>query len=376
MKGLYLSKKLTAILTGGFVLSLSILLCVGKKREFSEQENRYLSSFPKFSWEALKEGDFTADLESYLSDHFPFRDFFMGVKTGVELCLGRQEINGIYIAEDGYLIEKYKQPQNTEKIIRSFRGLKEATEQAEVYLMLVPTASCIYADKLPEGAPINSQLDTISQIYEEAGCVSIPIEEALLSLRDEKEPLYYRTDHHWTSYGAYVAYLEFCKAKGFEHVRLESLEKKVVTEEFKGTIYSKVNDYLRDGDAISIYVDPKEKLTVSYTDTKEQTDSLYAEEYLDKKDKYSYFLNNIHPLIEITNETIDTEEELVLIKDSYANCMVPFLIKHYKKIYVIDPRFYKEAASELINQNPKVKDVLLLYNMNTLDTDLGVGGIY
>ena len=159
-------------------------------------------------------------------------------------------------------------------------------------------------------------------------------------------------------------------------MRLESLEKKVVTEEFKGTIYSKVNDYLRDGDAISIYVDPKEKLTVSYTDTKEQTDSLYAEEYLDKKDKYSYFLNNIHPLIEITNETIDTEEELVLIKDSYANCMVPFLIKHYKKIYVIDPRFYKEAASELINQNPKVKDVLLLYNMNTLDTDLGVGGIY
>lgn len=376
MQGLYFSKKLTAILTGGFVLSLSVLLCVGKKREFSEQENRYLSSFPKFSWEALKEGDFTADLESYLSDHFPFRDFFMGVKTGVELCLGKQEINGIYIAKDGYLIEKYKRPQNTEKVIRSFRGLKEAVAQAEVYLMLAPTASYVYAEKLPEGAPINSQQDTITQIYESAECIPVPLSEAFLSLKDEKEPLYYRTDHHWTSYGAYIAYREFCKVRGFEPVSLESLEKKTVTEEFKGTIYSKVNDYTRGGDSICVYLDPEERLTVFYTDTKEQTDSLYAEEYLDKKDKYSYFLNNIHPLIEITNETLDTEEELILIKDSYANCMVPFLVKHYKKIYVIDPRFYKEAASELINQSPNVKDVLLLYNMNTLDTDLGVGGIY
>ena len=149
-----------------------------------------------------------------------------------------------------------------------------------------------------------------------------------------------------------------------------------MTEEFKGTIYSKVNDYGHKGDSIVIYENPSQRLAVHYTDTGEVSDSLYAEEYLEKKDKYSFFLNNIHPLTEITNETVNTRESLVLIKDSYANCMVPFLANHYKTIYVVDPRYYREAVSELIKREETVGDVLLLYNMNTIDMDLGIGGIY
>ncbi len=369
-------RKLPVLLICGLVLMLTVLLCAGKKKEFSEQENRYLSSFPEFSWEGLKEGEYTADLESYLADHFPFRDFFMGVKTGFELAIGNREINDVYIAEDGYLIEKYKKPENTEKIIRVLKGLNESVTDAEVYLMLVPTASVIYSGKLPKNAPMESQIDAMTQIYENAGCKPIHLLGPLSLLRNEEEPLFYRTDHHWTSYGAYIAYQEYCFARGFEPTALSSLEEKVVTEEFKGTIYSKVNDYTHKGDKIKIYENPDQKLTVCYTDTGEITDSLYNYEYLDKKDKYSFFLNNIHPLIEITNDAVSSEEELVLIKDSYANCMVPFLVNHYRKIYVVDTRYYKEAVSELINQNPAVKDVLVLYNMNTIDTDLGIGGIY
>lgn len=376
MKESEMSRRLPVILICGVILVLTAWLCIGKKREFSEQENRYLSSFPEYSWESLKEGDYTAELESYLADHFPLRDFFMGVKTGFEMATGNREVNDVYVAEDGYLIEKYKTPENTEKIIRVFRGLQEAVEEAEVSLMLVPTASVIYNDKLPAGAPMESQVEAMTQIYEESGCTPIYVMGPLSLLREGEEPLYYRTDHHWTSYGAYVAYQEFCAEKGFEPVSLDSLEKKVVTEEFKGTIYSKVNDYLHEGDEIVIYENPQQKLTVNYLDTGEVTDSLYNYEYLEKKDKYSMFLNNIHPLIEITNEAVDTEAELVLIKDSYANCMVPFLVNHYKKIYVVDPRYYKNAVSELINQNSAVQDVLILYNMNTIDTDLGIGGIY
>lgn len=376
MRNRELSRRLPVLLICGMILLSTVSLCVSKKKEFSEQENRYLSSFPEFSWEALKDGDYTADLESYLADHFPFRDFFMGVKTGFELAIGSKEINDIYIAEDGYLIEKYQKPQNTEKIIRVFNGLAESVTEAEVYLMLVPTASEIYADKLPKNAPVNSQLATLTEIYGAVDCEPVMVAEALAEQKDGEEELYYRTDHHWTSYGAYLAYQEFCKVRGLDPVELTALEEKVVTEKFKGTIYSKVNDYTRDGDAITIYENSAQKLTVNYTDTGEVTDSLYNYEYLEKKDKYSFFLNNIHPLIEVTNESADTDRELVLIKDSYANCMVPFLVNHYSKVYVIDPRYYKNAVSELVNENTVRTDVLLLYNMNTIDTDLGIGGIY
>lgn len=373
MENWELSRKTAAALICVGVLFLSALFCMGEKREFSEQENRYLTGLPEFTWESLRAGEYTAELERYLADHFPFRDFFVGLKTGFELGIGNKEINGVYIAEDGYLIEKYKKPENTQKIIRAFQGLQAATE-AEVYLMLVPTASVIYSDKLPKNAPMESQIDAMSDIYEGAGCRPVHLLGPLGLLRDGEEPLFYRTDHHWTSYAAYAAYREFCRVRGFEPVELDSLQKKVVTEDFKGTVYSKVNDYSHAGDSIIIYENPEQRLEVCYRDTGEVTDSLYNYEYLEKKDKYSFFLNNIHPLVEITNEEASTDSVLVLIKDSYANCIVPFLANHYRKLYVVDPRYYKEPVSELINAN--AAEALILYNMNTIDTDLGIGGIY
>lgn len=376
MRDRELGRKLPVLLIGILVLLLAAGLCAGRKRAFSEQENRYLASFPEFSWEALEKGDYTAELESYLADHFPFRDFFMGVKTAFQLAIGSKEINGVYIAEDGYLIEKYQKPENTEKVIRAFKGLRASVPDAEIYLMLVPTASQIYKDKLPANAPVESQQPAMQQIYEKSGCEPVDVTEALTEESSGGAALYYRTDHHWTSYGAYVAYRELCSILGFAAVELDAMQERVVTEEFKGTIYSRVNDYLHEGDTITIYENPQQRLTVHYMDTGEVTDSLYNEEYLEKKDKYSFFLNNIHPLIEITNGAADTDRELVLVKDSYANCMVPFLVNHYRKVYVIDPRYYKDDVSGLINGNKAETDVLLLYNMNTIDTDLGIGGIY
>ena len=137
-----------------------------------------------------------------------------------------------------------------------------------------------------------------------------------------------------------------------------------------------MNDYSRKGDEITIYTNPTDDLTVRYIDTEETSDSLYNMEYLEKKDKYSMFLDNLHTLIEITNENAESEDVLVLIKDSYANSMVPFLTTHYQKIYVFDTRYYKQGPSKFIDEHPEVTDVLLLYNMNTLDTDTGIRGIY
>lgn len=376
MKAATIRTKTAGLLTMG-VLALSTGFLLLDKQEFSEHENRYLEKFPKISWERIESGEYMEDLNSYLCDHFPLRDFFIGMKSKAEIAVGKREINQVFIAGDGYLIENYKKPENTEQIAGIFKafGEKEDVSQAEIRLMLVPTASYIYQDKLPPFARMESQMETARQIYKESGLPFIDCSEELAAHKEE-QPLYYRTDHHWTTYGAYIGYLAYCREMGLEPVKLEELEAETVTEDFKGTIYSKVNDYTRPGEPITIYKNPADQLTVYYEDTKETADSLYNLDYTRQKDKYSLFLNNLHPLIEITNETASTDRELVIVKDSYANSMVPFLTRHFKKIYVFDTRYYKWGPSGFVREHPGVTDILILYNMNTLDTDLGVRGIF
>ena len=276
--------------------------------------------------------------------------------------------------------------------------------------MLVPTAISTYNAKLPACAPdrgVLRQVDTMNEIYaalpnmqkvdawsalqaaaaQEAtdrtraagnadGAQPVASTEAAGSYTAAATGLYYHTDHHWTTHGAYVGYQAYCSATGLSPIPEADFQKTCVTTDFHGTIFSKLHDSTVPGDAITLYENPANRLTVSYPDTGEVTDTLYNRDYLAQKDKYSMFLNNLHPLVEITNETADSDRQLVLIKDSYANSMVPFLVNHYQKIYVFDTRYYRFGPSSFINEHPEVTDVLLLYNMNTIDTDLGVGGIF
>ena len=366
-----------AWLLAAAILTLSGIFLLSPKKEFSENENRYLAAFPKWSWEQVKSGAYMKDLEQYFSDQFPFRDFFMGCKTAAEMAMGRREIGGVYIGKDHFLIEAYEKPRQTEQIARTFSDFREKLSDlpVELRLMLVPTAITVYEDRLPVLAPRADQMETARIIEESSGIAGVPCLSQLLQHKEEGQ-LYYRTDHHWTTYGAYVGYAAYGQAAGLSVVPLEEWEGELVTEEFRGTIYSKVHDYGQKGDSITIYRHPEDRLTVRYLDTGKVTDTLYNLDYVSQKDQYSLFLDNLHTQIEITNEAAETDRELVLIKDSYANSMVPFLAHHFKRIYVFDTRYYKMGPSSFIRENPSVTDVLILYNLNTLDQDLGVRGIY
>lgn len=359
------------------VISMSVCLLVSPKKEFSENENRYLAKFPSFSAKALLSGEYTDSLGDWLADHFPQRDFFVGLKSGAEIAGGRKEINHVYIAQDDYLIEAYAKPQNTERITDTLVRFYEKIDTAniDVHLMLVPTAVTIYNDKLPTYAPASDQMATAADIYDATGIPAIDCTDRLFDSVSAGQ-LYYRTDHHWTTLGAYYGYLAYCDAKNMTPVSLDALTQETVTEEFAGTLYSKVNDYSHPKDAITIYTNPADDLTVTYADTGEVANSLYNLDYVNEKDKYSLFLNNIHPLVEIENRTADSQDALLLIKDSYANSMVPFLAHHYRKIYVLDTRYYRDGPSSFLEAHRDITDVLLLYNMNTLDGDTGIRGIY
>lgn len=370
-------RKITAWLLGAGILVLSVWFLLAPKKEFSENENRYLTKMPAFTAKSVFDGEYTETLGDFIADHFPMRDLFMGLKTEAEIAGGRREINHIYIAEDDYLIEAYGAPENTERItdtlVRFYDRVRDTG--VDVRLMLVPTAVTVYAEKLPAFAPVSEQMETMQKLYDDTGISAVDCSETLLSGAKEGQ-LYYRTDHHWTTYGAYLGYTAYCEEKGIEPVPLAALEAQTVTEEFAGTLYSKVNDYSHKKDAITVYTNPEDRLRVTYEDTGEVSDSLYNFDYLQEKDKYSLFLNNIHPLVEIENETSSSEDVLMLIKDSYANSMVPFLAHHYRKIYVFDTRYYKDGPSSFLEEHGEVTDVLILYNMNTLDGDTGIRGIY
>ncbi|WP_049946075.1 DHHW family protein [Butyrivibrio sp. WCD2001] len=370
-------------------LCFIIVFFVSEKKTFSQNENRKLAQMPEFNFEKIKSGDFTSGFETFVADQFPARDAFMRLMAEVERITGRKEINDIYLAKDGSLIERYKYPKNTAKQIDQFSKLAVNVENARCMLMMVPTAVSVYSDLLPENAnDPDLQQQIISDIYSAASDKLQKIDVST-RLKDEakktvSEPLtedvtgnrlFYRTDHHWTTYGAYIGYEAFCEAAGLTPVPLSEYKGEVVSENFKGTIYSKLNDPYFGADRIVSYSYPDWKLSVEYSDTEEVTDTPYNKEYLSEKDQYSYFLNNIHPMITITNDAVQ-DGAIALVKDSYANSIVPFLLAHYHTVYVFDTRYYKGGPSKFINEHPEISDVLILYNMNTIDNDTGIGGIF
>ncbi|MGN1074062.1 MAG: DHHW family protein [Eubacteriales bacterium] len=391
------SNRIIAFLLCAVTLSCAVLFFVLPRESFSENENRALAAAPSLRLSALAEGDFTADLQDYLTDHFPFRDLFICIRTKFLLLLGRTEINGVYLGRDGALIDRYDAPEHEDRFRTQVAALAEKTP---VTLMLVPTAVTVYPENLPAYASCASQTETIERLYAALGntesdllystnqtenslsrdlldstsCRTVDVLSVLAAHRDEW-PLYYRTDHHWTMFGAYCGYLAYCEAKGLTPVPLDAYDSRVVTDDFRGTLYARFGDYTMPGEEIAVFELPGQELDVLYNDTGETSDSLYNFEYLEKRDKYSLFLNNLHSMVTITNESAGTEDALLVIKDSYANSMIPFLTAHYRTIYVVDPRYYREAPSEFAAAHPEISDVLVLYNLGTMDEDAGIGGI-
>lgn len=390
--GLDRHAKITSLVFAAVCVLFSIALLLLPKSDWSDIENRKLADFPDLSAESLASGEYFMDVEDYLADHFPLRDIFVSVNTRFNMLLGRREINDVFICDDGFLIDKYQTPARTQKILDAFNRIPGAVGERAITLLVAPTAAYVYSEKLPAFAQQADQLETLKQLYDGFSGGTVDVTQALLEHKNDHQ-LYYRTDHHWTTYGAYYAYVELCGQLGLEPTALDAFDVKRVAEDFCGTTYSKVNDFSVSGEAIYRFDLPSQNISASYGSSGEAavsaadaatdsaaassgSDALYNAEYLDKKDKYSYFLNNINAVVSITNDSAQTGRELVVIKDSYANCFVPFLAEHFSRIFVIDPRYYRDSIIDFINSKNAVTDVLILYNLGTIDNDTGVAVIF
>ncbi len=327
----------TAILFCGFLTLFGVLHIVLPDREFSPVENRTLAQFPSFSWRALREGDFTAGLEKYLADQFPLRDSWIGLKTRYEWLLGKREFHDVYLCGD-VLISKITDTSRAESGLGYIKKLADKTD-IPVYVGLIPTAAEIWRDKLPAGAPSFDQLAYLDEA-KAAGGNWVDMYGALDPHAEER--IYYATDHHWTSLGAYYGYTAVAEAMGFTPAPLG--EATVASDQFYGTLYSTSGVHWLGPETIERYRD-SEGITVE-DPVKGETHGLYVDSYLSEKDKYSSFMGGNTPLYIVTNPSAASGETLLVVRDSYSDSLAPFLTDLFQEIHLMDLRYNRQSVAQ------------------------------
>ncbi|HHD2751356.1 TPA: DHHW family protein [Clostridium perfringens] len=358
------------------ILGIFFMNIFSKDKNFSEEENRMLAKKPKFSIDRLLEGRYTEKYEKYVEDQFVFRNSWIGVKSTVDKLLGRKEENGVFLSKDGYLIEDFKKPEekNLEETIKAMNNFNEKYKGINQYVLIAPNAVSVLKDKLPKNAPVEDQRVYIEKLKSSlnSNIKFIDTYNALESHKDEY--IYYRTDHHWTTLGAYYAFLDAAKEMGLTP-KDNYYDIETVTDEFYGTLYSKSGFKGISPDSIEVYIpkDENDQVLVNYEEEKKKSGSIYNSEKLKEKDKYEVFLEGNHPLVKI-NTLVNNNKKLLLIKDSYANSFVQFLTPYFNEIVIVDPRYYYGDIDKLISEEG-ITDLLYLYNANTFFSDNNIAPV-
>ena len=367
----------------GFFVLISGTSLIIKDREFSPNENRYLAETPELSWDNILSGKFQDGLEDYLRDQVCFRDGWITVKTGIQKACGDTDIGGAYVGKDGYDFEKITPEDVDEKQVdRNIKAVEdyfmmasETIDKQKLSFLLVPTSGLVMQEKLPKNARLFDQAKYIDQVQKAMKDYNfVDVRDTLMDHNDEY--IYYKTDHHWTSAGACLAYDVWSERTGGEAETEDGLVKNVVSDKFRGSLYSKILDADSAYDEIWTYGLQKDEAfgskdcTVTI-DEKQQLDSIYDDEMLQKKDKYAYFLSGNYGQVHIQNQKATSKakgKNILIIKDSFANSFVPFVTQDYENIYMVDLRYYNGDMKSYLQEH-NITDVLVLYNISNFISD-------
>ena len=344
-----------------FCLLLGLCMTAGlflPDRCYSSREKRVLIQKPAWSAKSFFSGEFGKHLEDYLSDQVPLRDNWITLKTYAELAMGKRESGGVYIGKDGYLMDKFSayNDKTLEANAASLKKLEQRLEGAGIpmKILLAPAAAQVLTGKLPAFATVadyNAMVEALSNL----GLDTVDVLDALG--RHSGEAIYYRTDHHWTSLGAYYAYCAWRESKGLNTQPLSDWTEEVLCQNFYGTTWNKVPLPSHTGDTITAYY-RRPNPTVRYNGGSYVTDSIYERSFLEGKDPYGVFFNSNQALTVV--EGGGESGKLLIIKDSFANTFAQFVLEDYAEIHIIDPRFFREDAAGYAAENG-ITEVLVLY---------------
>lgn len=385
-----ISNWLCTILSMGFIFVFAILLFAMPDKDFSAEENRVLATFPEFTRESFFSGEFGEEFGDYMADQFPLRNFFVGVKAAAESVQLKNTNNDTFINGD-FLTARNDYPNETHletNIIAAgiFQNAAD-TKGIKVVAALAGRKMDVYDNKLPltYGSYYSDRIwGRLDELADQIGLEYINLRDTLRALADERDDLYYNSDHHWTTHGAYIAYCEIIRALGEEPISESEFEIETVTEEFFGTTWSAAGVKWAKGDKIDFYrFEGDEDYTMKILDkggafkdvegfsyvTEDkmrfaETKGFYVEKFLSEKDKYAAFIGGNFGLTKITKDTDEERETLLVVKDSFSHSLVPFLSRHYDLV-LVDLRYYSKSMIKLAEEN-EIDKVLLLYNMETL----------
>ncbi len=374
---------ITAVIFLICIFGIAIFDILSPSRVKSETENRMLAQKPEFSLEALFQGsivapegdkdkNFTTAYENYITDQFIRRDSWISLKTYTDKLIGKRDINNVYFADGGYLIEKLSpnedaMARNTGKLADFYNAV---SGQYNVKILIPPTASLILKDKLPLFATTWEQGAMLDKLSNELGDGFVDVRNALSQKKESY--IYYKTDHHWTSYGAYIAYRELTNALGIQPIPENEINKITFSDDFLGTVIAKVN-IKTEPDVLECWESKNQpQVHLVLNNGQSEKDSLYFKDKLSERDKYGVFLGGNPAIADITT-SVNNGKTLLLIKDSYAHCMLPLLVNHYERIIAIDLRSFNTGTVSYLkkceNEGINVNDIVVLYNANGFADD-------
>ena len=364
-----MSKKFSVFLTVlfcAFIGGVAVISLLLPDAEFSPLENRYLQKPPRLSAETLSDGTFMEDAEDYVSDHILLRDFWVAAKAWGERLSGKREYNGVYLAAQNTLINRVDDPDPA-KLERDMGYLDALVGNVSVpvYFGLIPSAAEVWSDRLPAGAPTADERGIIDNLYFFTGANTIELYDALSA--HSGEDVYYRTDHHWTSLGAFYGANAVFEAMGLETLELSDYHPVTVTSQFYGTSFSTSGVRWLPPDSIQTYVPDDGVRVTSWFKGSPETGSLYVDSYLEVKDKYSYFLGGRQPLCVVEKENSDGPRVL-LIRDSYSDSLTPFLTERFSEVHLFDPRDNLSSIKDYVEANG-IDAVIVLYSFSNFATD-------
>ncbi len=309
----------TVIVFIGLLFSLSIANTLNPKRDFSENENRYLAKMPPLTADSIFSGEFSTDFESYLSDQFIGRDAWMALGTDWKRALGNRKIGDVYLGNDGYYLQDTDlsdraQFESNVAAVRTFFDRHAASIPKErLTFLLAPTAVSVLSDHLPAFAPIPAEDEYLDHAFEAlSGYCTVDVRNTLAAHKEEG--IYYKTDHHWTTKGAFLAFQDYCAAQNFNVPQKSDYRIETVTESFRGSLYSKVLAPDAAYDSISLY-HSKRTQSITYTSGAFTREGCYDRAALDQKDKYLVFFGENSAEATLTTDA-GTGRKLLVVKDS------------------------------------------------------------
>ena len=373
-----LKNKLMIIIFTAFLAIFSAGSIINSRKDFSENENRYLQELPDFSGESLLDGTFSQDAESYVSDRLTGRETLIGLKNSILKFLGAKDAGGVYFCDDNYYIEKktdadvdtdiYKKNLKALKLFYSDLSEKGFSKES-LSFMAVPTAATVLSEKLPANSSCFDEKRVIDDAKTLLGEYNVI--DVTGSVEEISYP-YYKTDHHWTTDSAFAAYFDWCEATGRNGISVDDFDVRIVSDSFRGTLYSKVlcRDAARD--TVKIYV-PNElgEYTVTCDGEVKNFDyGFWDKAFESQKDTYAGFYGGNYGVVHIAKSSggqelsVEKREKILVIKDSFANCFVPFLYEHFDDVYMVDLRYFNENLSGFVEEKG-ITEVLSLFNVST-----------